>query len=541
LAALDFRTPPPADKKVGRATKRRVTANEARARVILLASALLLVLPSCRRQGTEFHSGRLQVDIETPPLSLNPRLASDAISVRICELIFESLVAQDRHGNFVGELAQSIERPSSTELIFHLRRGIRFSDGRPLTARDVKYSYDSLLDPRLGSPKGAILAELESISVLDPYTIAMQTRLPYAPALEMATLGILPYGTPVSDRAAATVLTGSGPFAVSRVVRDEEVLLSRNRFRPPRPLAPSQIAFKVVPDPTVRALELSEGVCDLAENNIQPDLLDYLRRRSNLSIVVSPGTTYQYLAFNFRDAQLRDLRVRRAIAFAIDRESITKFMMRRTARVATGLLSPENWAFDGDVQRYPYQPSRAARLLDEAGYRARPDGMRGLSFVYNTTPEGRRLAEALQAMFKRVGIELKIRTSEWATFYSDLQRGNFDLASMAWVGISDPYHYYMVFDSKMVPPRGLNRGRYANPLMDRLVEAGEPVLDRAQRRSIYGAVQKLAASDLPYVSLWWQDNVAVMSRDWAGFEPFPNGSLRSLSNVVRGPGPGNDH
>ena len=134
-------------------------------------------------------------------------------------------------------------------------------------------------------------------------------------------------------------------------------------------------------------------------------------------------------------------------------------------------------------------------------------------------------------MLAEVGIELKIQTYEWPTFYSDIQRGNFDLTSLAWIGINDPHHYYMVFDSRMKPPNGLNRGGYSNPEMDRLLEEAEVTMDPARRKAIYAAVQKLAASDLPYVSLWWQDNVAVMSREVTGFEPYPNGSLRSFATL----------
>ena len=124
-------------------------------------------------------------------------------------------------------------------------------------------------------------------------------------------------------------------------------------------------------------------------------------------------------------------------------------------------------------------------------------------------------------MLARVGIRISVRTNEFATFYSDIQIGNFDLTSMNWVGINDPNHYYMVFDSKMIPPTGYNRGAYANSAMDRLVEAGAVTLDPAERKSIYAQVQQLAAEQLPYVSLWWDDTVAVMNRRLAGFQPYP--------------------
>ena len=171
-------------------------------------------------------------------------------------------------------------------------------------------------------------------------------------------------------------------------------------------------------------------------------------------------------------------------------------------------------------------------LLDDAGFKADRNGMRNLTLVYKCAPEGARMGEILQAMLRRVGIEVRIRSNEWATFYDDMQRGNFDIAAMPWIGIRDPHHYYMVFDSQMTPPRGLNRGRYSNPEMDRLVEAGDATIDEAARKKIYAQVQKLAADDLPYVSLWWQDNVVVMNRTVSAFKPYPNGSLLALTDLT---------
>jgi len=477
--------------------------------------------------------GTLQVDIDTSPTSTDPRFATDASSSRISELIFDSLVKLDARGEFRGELAQSIERPSAREIVYHLRRGVRFSSGRELTSRDVKFTYDSVLDPAALSPKRAGFVQLATLTTPDPYTVIMTTREPYAPALEMAMLGIVPYGTPLPSQRGNTSPPGTGPFKLVSFVRDDSVVLARNPFRATDGSVAHRLVFKIVPDPTVRALELIKGICQFTQNGIQPDLLPYLGAKTNLAVLKSPGTAYQYLAFNFRNPVLRDVRVRRAIAHAIDRKAIVGSYLRATARVATGMLSPTNWAYSSGVMTYPYDPERARKLLDEAGYPAGPDGMRGLEFTYKTTPEGARMAEIIQAMLKRVGVSISVRTHEWATFYGDIQRGNFEMTSLQWVGINDPNHYYMVFDSRMTPPNGLNRGGYSNPAMDRLVEAGQSELDVNRRRETYARVQQLAAEDLPYVSLWWHDNVVVMNRELDGFEPYPSGSLRSLATLRR--------
>ncbi|HYL59279.1 MAG TPA: ABC transporter substrate-binding protein [Candidatus Acidoferrales bacterium] len=494
-----------------------------------VAAAVLLAVVGCDRAGRP--PGTIQVDFETSPPSTDPRLATDAASSRLNELIFDSLMKIDRNGEFVGDLAERIERPTPTEIIFHLRRGVRFSDGRELTARDVKFTYDSIENPDLRSPKRASLQELKAIESPDDYTVVMTTAKPYAPALEMAAQGVVPYGTAPPLRNAAAAPTGSGPFMMSSFARDEMIRLERNPFHESAPAAPAAILVKIVPDATVRALELAEGVCDFSGNNLEPDVLPWLGAHRFLTISNTAGTTYKYLSFNFRDPRLRDIRVRRAIAYAIDRATIVKSMLRGSARVATGLLAPESWAYDGDVTTYPYDPERSRRLLDEAGYPAGPNGMRALQIEFKTTPEGSRLAEVFQAMLRRVGIALNVRTLEFATYYADIQAGNFDMTSLQWVGINDPNHYYMVFDSTQTPP-GMNRGFYSNPELDRLLEAGRRTIDADQRRKIYAQVQRLVADDLPYVSLWWVDNVAVMNRRLADFQPYPNGSLRSLATLT---------
>jgi peptide/nickel transport system substrate-binding protein len=511
----------------------RMRKNTASIRLLasFVVAASLGALAGCDDSREHRAPGMIQVDLENSPPSTDPRFGTDATSSRVNELIFDSLVKADGDGQFAYYLAESIERPSETEIVFHLRHGVRFSDGRELTARDVKYTYDSILAPESLSPKRGSLKELKSIEAPDDYTIVMTTEHPYAPALELAAEGIVPYGTPLPSKALTPAPPGSGPFRMAEYRRDESAILVRNPYRSYPPAAPRSILLKVVPDPTVRALELAEGVCDFSGNNIEYDVLPWLAAHRDLAISKTPGTTYRYLAFNFRDPRLRDVRVRRAIAYSIDRATIVNSMLRGTARIATGLLSPESWAYTGNVTDYTYDLEKARHLLDEAGYPAGANGSRALKFEFKTTPEGARVGEVFQAMLQRVGIALTIRTLDFATYYADVQSGKFDLTSLQWVGINDPNHYYMVFDSKKTPP-GLNRGFYSNPAMDRLVEAGMRTLDRAERAKIYAQVQQLAAEDLPYVSLWWVDNVAVMNRRLVGFDAYPNGSLRSLATLT---------
>jgi peptide/nickel transport system substrate-binding protein len=509
--------------------------------LMLAQIAAAVMLAGCESRQVDRSPGTIQVDIETSPTSTDPRFGTDATSSRINELIFDSLMKTDHNGNFVGQLADSIDRPSPTEIVYHLKHDVRFSDGRELTARDVLFTYNSILAPESMSPKRAGLEKLKSIDAPDDYTIVMTTAQPYAPAFELATEGIVEAGAPLPAKERAASPIGSGAFRMVDYVRDGSIRLERNPYYSRPPAAAQSILVKIVPDPTVRALELAEGVCDFSGNNIETDVLPWIAAHPFLRVSKTPGTTYKYLSFNFHDARLRDVRVRRAIAYSIDRDTIVNTMLRGTGRIATGMLSPESWAYEGNVTSYSYDLEEARQLLDQAGYPAGRDGMRGLRFEYKTTPEGARLGEVFQAMLHQVGIELTIRTLDFATYYAEIQTGSFDLTSLQWVGINDPNSYYMIFDSKKTPPHGENRGYYSNPAMDSLVEAGMTTLDLSARRQIYAQVQQLAAEELPYVSLWWVDNVAVMNRRLVGFDAYPNGSFRSLATLtLNGPGGGGD-
>ena len=468
------------------------------------------------------------------PTNLDPRFATDAASARIDDLVFRSLTRLDEHQRHVPDLAVDWRSDSPLTIRFELRPDVTFSDGTPLTAADVRATYESILDPKTASPKREDLTFLESIESPDARTVVFRLREPFAPFLKATTVGILPRG---SARPGVQALVGAGAYRIAHVLGGHEVLLVGREGHAGIP----RIRFRVIPDDTVRTLELDQGAVDLVENAVEPDNLRWLEGRERICVRRIPGTTFQYLGLNFTDPRLGDIRVRQAIAHAIDRSSLVEHLLAGAARPATGLLPPEHWAYEGDVRTYPYDPAAASRLLDEAGFRD-PDGggpaMRfRMSYKTTTLDSRRRMGEALQAMLGAVGIGLEVRGFEWATFYEDVRRRRFELYSLAWVGITDPDFFYALLESSMTPPRGSNRGGYANTEIDRLVVLGRQSLDPAVRQSIYARVQKRVAEDLPFVPLWWTDNVVVQTKRLCGFVPYPDGSLVSLTTAWLGEAP----
>jgi peptide/nickel transport system substrate-binding protein len=480
-------------------------------------------------------SGYLVTSIESDPTQLDPRYATDANSVRLSKLIFSSLTRLDRNSRLEPDLAEQYEMKNTQTYWFRLRRGVFFHNGQPLTSADVKYTYESVLDPKNQSPWRAAMENLKSIETPGPNEIIFRLDSPYAPFLEQTTLGIVPAGTPPPNNQAAQSLIGSGPFSFGDFDPGEKVVLKANPSYWEGQPEVSGIMVKIIPDAIVRVLEFKKGTLHLLQNDIEPDTLPWIQERTHASVLITPGTTFQYLGINLSHPILRHAEVRRALAMAIDRETLIHHLLKGLAVPATGLLSPSHWAYEPAVKRWPYDPEAAKRLLDAAGY-PDPDGAGPrprfkLSYKTTTLDLRRRIAEVIKEQLAQVGIELEVRTYEWGTFYADVKKGNFDLYSLSWVGVADPDVYFNLFHSSSVPPRGDNRGYYRNQEIDRLLEKGRASVSSSERVRLYSRVQKLLALDLPCIPLWWQKNVVVMQPNLRGFTPYPDGDLASLKSI----------
>jgi peptide/nickel transport system substrate-binding protein len=479
--------------------------------------------------------GYLVMALESNPTHLDPRYAMDANSTRIAALIFSSLTRSDQNSRFQPELAERWEMLDEQTYLFHLRQGVTFHNGKPLTAADVKFTYESVLDAKNQSPRRATLQALKAVEPIGPYQVRFRLHSPYAPFLESSTLGIVPEGSPAQAAWGKHSPIGSGPFSLETFSAGEKVVLKAHPSYWEGKPALSGLVFKITPDAITRALEFKKGSVDLLQNDIEPDMVPWLKRQSDASLLTFQGTIFQYMGMNLDHPILKRPEVRQAIAYAIDREAVVRHLLKGLATPATGLLSPIHWAYEPSVSRFDYNPAQAKKLLDRAGF-FDPDGdgplpRFKLSYKTTTLDLRKRIAEAFKEQLSKVGIELEIRAYEWGTFYGDIKKGNFHLYSLLWVGIADPDVYFNLFHSTSFPPHGNNRGHYRNPEIDRLLERGRRSLSLEERKRIYGEVQKILASDLPYVPLWWMKNVVAMKRNIRGFVPYPDGDLISLKNV----------
>lgn len=472
--------------------------------------------------------------IESSPTNLDPRIGTDAQSEHIDALIFDALVRRDEHFGLQPFLATSWENPDPQTWVFHLRSGVHFQDGRPLTSRDVKWTIDSLLNGAVISVKAGSFATLDHIDAPDAATVIFHLKKP-DPALPFnvcdGAIGIVPYG---SGRDFWRHPVGSGPFRFVSQQIDRDVMVERNPDYWGAAARIARIQFAVVPDATTRALELEKGSADVESNALTPDLIDALARNPRLAVDQGPGTNLYYLVFNLHDALLRDARVRTAIAEAINRPLIIRTIERGQARPAENLLPPQHWAYASDVDEHEYEPAAANALLDAAGYRRGRDGIRfHLSEKTSNDETVRMVAEAMQEQLAQVGIALDLRSYEFATFYADLVRGAFQLAPSRWIGGNEnPDLFRYAFTTNSFPPHGANRGYYSNPDVDRLIADAAATQDRARQHGDYVRVQQILARDLPALNLWYMNAIVVHNRRLSDIVPNPSGTFDFLKTAT---------
>ena len=500
----------------------------------LLALAAVLALASCH--GAQRDPNTIVFLIESSPANLDPRIGTDAQSERIDALLFDGLVDHNESFQFTPALAERWEQPNPLTLVFHLRSGARFHDGRPLTARDVAWTIDSMMNPAspgaVISPKAASFAAVNSVEAPDIRTIVFHLKHAdnfLLTNLSTGAIGIVPEG---SGKDFWQHPVGTGPFRFVSQQIDQDVILERN------PLSWSVVPkidrarFSVVPDAITESLELEKGSGDVAVNSLPIDSLPVLAARPNLRLEETNGTEIQYLGFNLRDPILNDVRVRQAIACAIDRELIIKTLLLGHARPASSLLPESHWAWTGDVAHYEFDPARAKRLLDDAGLKAGANGFRFRLTMKTSNDEGTRmLAAVLQQQLAAVGIALEIHSYEFATFYSDVTRGAFQIYSMRWVGIQQPDIFSFAYSTANFSPRGVNRSHYSNARLDHLLDDAATSQDISLRHAEYVEAQQILARDLPAIDLWYRDTVVVHSRRLTHMVPTPAGSYTFLETA----------
>lgn len=516
-------------------------------RNLILAFALAatsVAATSCQNSSTE---DSFVVLLDSAPKGLDPRFATSDASAKLVGLLHAGLVSTDtQSGEPELELAHSIDQSSPTEYHVVIRDDVTFHNGEPVTSEDVRYTLMELGSDLVKSPYAGIGRRIENFDIEDERRFTITLAEPHAPFMTDLSMGIVPSSICKGHEECPGDPIGAGPFRFESQEGSQKVVF--RRFEDYFAGAPhiDRLVFKVVKDDNARLLALLGNSADMVQNAVAPLMLPVVRKSDKLEIESAPSFKYTYIAFNLRHPILQNEKVREALAYGVDRDAIIKYKFRGKARPSTGLLSPAHWAYNGDVDTYPYDPERAKKLLDEAGF-PDPDGdgprsRFSLEFKVSASKFRKSMAELIAHQWARIGVEVTVRAYEWGTFFSDVKSGNFELTTLQWPSVSEPSLYRWIFHSSNIPAHdnrsaGANRGAYRNERVDELLDKANSESNRDKRRQMYGEVQAILADELPYISLWHEDNIAIMKSRVHDYYVTPNARFEGLK-VTRTVEPG---
>ena len=483
---------------------------------------------------------------------LIPMLAGDSASHAVAGLIFNGLVKYDKDLTLIGDLAESWDISKDGLIItFHLRKGVKWTDGVEFTAEDVYFGYKTIIDEKTPTAYSEDYKQVKKAEVLDKYTLRVTYDKPFAPALSSwGSLTVLPKhlleGKDITKSDLGRKPTGMGPFKFSKWVPGQELTLDANQgYFEGRPYIDKYV-YRIIPDPATMFLELQAGGVDFM--GLTP--IQYQRQTTtpyfekNFNKFRYPTFAYTYMGFNLclrRDNSGKciekhpwfgDKRVRQAIAYALNKEEIVDGVLFGLGGPATGPYVPNTWPYNPDVKKYEYNPEKARNLLSEAGWRdTDSDGLLdkdGRPFEFTIlTNMGNTLrmktATIIQWRLAMIGIKVNIRALEWSTFINEfIDKRRFEVVVLGWSIGLDP-DQYDIWHSSKTKEKEFNFVSYSNPEVDALLEKGRRTFDINERKKAYYRIQEILAEELPYIFLYVPDALPIVHSRFHGIEPAPIG------------------
>ena len=522
-----------------------------KAKLLLLAvlTALLIFPPGCRR-GSDAFVIALGDNIRTIDPIGSPSV--DAASERVRTLIFNTLVKKNEKFDYTGELASDIKRSDDgLTYTFTLQDGVKFHDGRALSSADVKYTLDLLFSSNFAKSASFYEGEgqnkhsyIKSVEAPDARTIVVTLIKPWIGLLSnLVPVPIIPRDSYESQKEHPL---GSGPFKFIRYDNAQQVC-DLEAFPDYWEGAPKlqNVRVRVISDMNALQAELQSGRVDIAPmpTSLSPDAVKRLEQDPNLQVKVFSGSNVRLLTLNSQSPPLDNVKVRQAIAYAIDRESLIKNLLLGFGKIAHSIIPEESWAYSAG-QTYSYDPARAKKLLDEAGF-PDPDGdgprmrfQKPISYkLAGTNIAGRQYAGVIQNSLKEIGVPVEIETPEQNTLFDELRRGNFQIAYSQWVGGNqDPIFYKDLFASSEIPTQtrpSRNRSRYSNKELDALLDEAVNTFDRQRGRELYQKIQDIVSRDVPVILMWYESNIVIAKKNVQNIQVNASGDWGFVRNLSR--------
>jgi len=513
-----------------------------RKRVVYPATLFLLFifsfLSACTREPEIKNPNTITLAALADAKRLLPMLASDSGSSQVSGFIHNGLTKYDKNIRIQGDLAESWDISSDGLIItFHLRRGVQWHDGTEFTSADVLFTYETVTDPKTPTPYGSNYGPVKSVIATDRYTVRVVYNEPYAPALESWGMGIIPKrlleGKDIGTSELNRQPVGTGPYRLTEWVTGQKIVLDAfDGYFEGRPNI-DRVVIRIIPDTATSFLELKFGGIDIM--NVTPPQFklqidsDFFRR--SFATYRYPSFGYTYLGYNLKHPLFSDIRIRQALAYAINKDELIAGVLMGLGTPCTGPFPRESWAYNPNVHDFPYDPAKASAMLAELGWKKNVQGMiekDGKPFAFTViTNQGNdarlKTAQILKEQFKRVGIEMNIKVLEWQAMLNEfIDKRRFEAVLMGW-GLSRDPDLYDIWHSSKTKEKEFNFISYKNDEVDRLVLEGRSTFDIEKRKKIYHRLHEILAEEQPYAFLYVPDALPVLHKRFKGVEKAPLG------------------
>ena len=479
----------------------------------------------------------IKVGLDVDAGTMDPRLSKDTSAKRVTELVYDGLVRLNDKLEAEASLATKWENPDPTTWIFTLRENVKFHDGQPFTAEDVKYTYDSLIDPNFKAPYASLYQPIQSVEVVNDHQVKFTLKQPFAPLLSYMDIGIVPkHIGEKNDSSLSSNPIGTGPFKMVKWDRNSKISFEANDNYWGGKSKTQKITYFIIPDNSTRVASLESGDIDFVHSPLSPQDIKRMKENNEFVVQETQGLGFTYLNFNTKNPILSDVKVRQAIAHLVNKKTISSDIYQDMDKPGNSPLLPASWAYDDSITGYPYDPAKAKELFKEVGWEDTngdkildKDGKKLTITLSTHTEDPNRIqtVEYLQNEFTKAGIQTEVKTSEFPTFNTALTEGKFDIGLVGWLNQVDPDRsFYAPFYTN----GGSNYGKYSNPQVDALLDKGRTTLDQKERATIYQEAAKIVTDEVAYDVLLYQGYIAMYSKKLTGFKLNPSGSLYGLKD-----------
>ena len=486
----------------------------------------------------------LRVGSGIVPRTLNPILATQTIDASLSRLFSDVLVTVDAHGRFVPDLAAAVPTLSNGGISadgltvrYHLRDRVRWQDGPAFTSADVKFTYDAIMNPKNDVISRHGYDVVSRVDTPDARTVVFHLKHRFAPFVATvfgdsdSSYGVLPAHLlakekSLNDVAYNSLPVGTGPFKVVRWQRGNQIELQRNDdYFMGRPKLKS-IVIKLIPDENTEITQLQTHEIDWFFE-VTVNAYKELRQLppADTRVVLTPYNGYEALMFNNARGPTKDIRVRRAILYALDKKALTQTLTFGAADVATQDLPAFLWAYDGELRPTPYDPEKAKALLAQAGYG--PAHRLTLDMFYEQSAAlNKALSIQIQSSLAEMGVDVRVHSQLSSIIYGGygaggtLSRGHYDVALYNWIAGIDPDDSAQ-FMCANIPPGGFDQSYFCNNAMDAAQEAALATYSQSARKAAYARIERVLEREVPLDFLWWPKQIQAVNPDLRGFDPNP--------------------